>query len=273
MPAFKIHRRVAGFFAAISIVILLLAACESFNIFSIQDDKMLGAQLNDEIVDDPQQYPILRNALATKYLQDMVDEILKSPHVQYEGTFAYDVKIIDKDNVINAFCTPGGYIYVYTGLIKYLDYEATMAGVLAHEIAHAEMRHSTQRMTKAYGMQVLANLALGENPDQTEEIAANLFSGLALLKNSRGDEYEADKYSVKYLYSTGKWYPGAIKYFFDKMGDKAQNDAFKTMLSTHPLGPDRVEKVNELLKKLNVPPPTEKNLGYRRYKEFKKMVQ
>ena len=53
--------------------------------------------------------------------------------------FAFDrVRIIDNDETLNAFCLPGGFIYVYTGLIKYLDSEDHLAGVLGHEIAHAD---------------------------------------------------------------------------------------------------------------------------------------
>ena len=54
--------------------------------------------------------------------------------------------------MLNAFCTPGGYIYVYTGLIKYLDNEAQLAGVLGHEIAHADLRHVTDQLTEQYGV-------------------------------------------------------------------------------------------------------------------------
>jgi predicted Zn-dependent protease len=163
-------------------------------------------------------------------------------------------------------------------LLKFVDNEATLAGIIAHEIGHAENRHSTKRMTKAYGTQLLTQLALGDSKNKTAEMAANLFSGLALLKNSRDDEYEADLASFRYLLTTGKWYPGAIRLFFDKIdgSTKGRSDVaegFKTLLSTHPLGPDRVEAVDNLLKQNNVPPPNESNLRYREYLEFKKLLQ
>ena len=52
---------------------------------------------------------------------------------------------VKNDSILNAFAIPGGHIYIYTGLLKYLDSEAALAGVLAHEIAHAEKRHATWR--------------------------------------------------------------------------------------------------------------------------------
>ena len=144
----------------------------------------------------------------------MVNQIINSPKVEYRKQFAYKVEIINDDKTVNAFCTPGGYIYVYTGLLKKLDNEAALAGVLGHEIAHAENRHSTQRMTKAYGASILTSIVLGNDAGQLEQLGANLLTGLALLKNSRDDEMEADEDSFYYLEST-KWFPGGIKFFFE----------------------------------------------------------
>ena len=70
-------------------------------------------------------------------------------------------RLIDDDKTLNAFCTPGGFIYVYTGLIKFLDSEDQLAGVMGHEIAHAALRHSTRQMTKVYGVQTLLQVATG----------------------------------------------------------------------------------------------------------------
>ncbi len=262
----------------VSLIMIFAISCETLkeiNLYSPSDDAKLGKQLNEEIKKNPKEYPVYRNTYATNYVQNMLNEIVKSPLIKYRKQFAYKVTLIDNDKVVNAFATPGGYIYVYTGLLKLLDNEATLAAIIAHEIAHAERRHSTKRMTKAYGLQMAADIALGKESGKTAEVAANLFSGLALLENSRDDEYEADEYSFKYLKSTGKWYPGGIVYFFDKVSSGSKgggSDAFKTLLSTHPLGPDRVKAVNELMKKNNVPPPTEKNLKRRPYLEFKKRL-
>ncbi|MBI5326335.1 MAG: M48 family metalloprotease, partial [Ignavibacteriae bacterium] len=86
--------------------------------------------------------------------------------------------------------------------------------------------------------------------------------------NSRDNEYEADEYSFKYLQST-RWYPGSIKFFFDKIKNSVQDNDLKVVLSTHPLPQDRYDKVIEMLKKSNTPPPNEKNTQYRKYLQFK----
>jgi predicted Zn-dependent protease len=216
--------------------------------------------LDSVIQANPAEYPMLNNAQANAYLQGIVNQIIASPQIKYKGTFAYKVQIINK-NIINAFATPGGFVYVYTGLLKFADNEATVAGVLAHEIAHAERRHATKRMTKQYGLSLLAGLVLGNNPSTLEQIGANLITGLGLLKNSRDDEYEADEYSFKYLQDT-KWYPGAIRYFLEKIQtqQKDKPSDFEEILSTHPLDDKRVNQINDLIKKANLAQPTESNL-------------
>lgn len=269
MPTMSsVFRRSVALLAMVVSASLLLPFCSSLNVFPVSDDQKLGAQFDAEIRASPAEYPLLNNASARAYVQGIVDKLVRAPDIKYRGTFAYRTEIIKDDKTINAFCTPGGYIYVYTGLIRVLDNEAALAGVLGHEIAHAELRHSTSRMTKALGLQALTDIVLGNNPDNRIKFAANAFTGLGLLKNSRDDEMASDDYSFRYLRSTS-WYPGAINYFFDKVKGRSGSD-IERLLSTHPLPQDRIEATNARLRKNNIPPPTEAQLNSRGYADFKK---
>jgi predicted Zn-dependent protease len=273
---------------AMWVLLLLVAVTGTYcglNLYAVEDDAKLGQQVNEQIRANPKEYPILNSPQIKQYLQTMINELIQSPEVKYRGVFPYTVEVINDDKTINAFCTPGGYIYVYTGLIKFLDNEATLAGVLGHEIGHAEGRHSTQRMTKAYGAQLLTSIVLGQNPSQLAQIGANLFTGLALLKNSRADEDQSDDLSFKYLKSS-KWYPGAAKYFFEKIlaqsgqasagrnagGLGAIGTSVERLLSTHPLPQDRVDAFNKRVAEANLPPPTEANLFATRYAQIKRQL-
>jgi predicted Zn-dependent protease len=243
------------------------------NIFSDDQDLKLGQEMDQEIRKNTKEYPILQgHAEVKEYVMGVGNRVLASPAITKRGIYAYKYEIIRNDSVINAFCTPGGYIYVYTGLLRFVDDEATLAGVLGHEIAHAELRHASKRMTKAYGAQILLSLVLGDNPSQVAEISANLFTGLALLANSRSDEAEADEYSIKYLSNT-VYYPGAITHFFEKMRGKngeSNGGAFERLLSTHPLDQDRIDHVHQLLQQIGNPKQSESNLFAQRYQAFRK---
>jgi len=233
-------------------------SCDTgINIFSLQDDAQLGQELNAQIQSDPAEYPIFRGdpAIKSYIVSQIFNQILQSPQVKYTDVFNYQMEIIDDDSTLNAFALPGGYVYVYSGLLKYLNSSAALAGVLGHEIAHAELRHATQRMTAYYGVSILLNIILGENPSQLEEIAANLFVGLGFLANSRADEDQADDYSIKYLEDT-RFYPGGVMFFFEQMRDdglvSSNADEIATFLSTHPDPIDRINKTQERLQQAGI---------------------
>ena len=231
------------------ITLVFLNSCSKdnngVNIFTVDDDMQLGLQMEQEIQADPASYPLLQRSqypLAYQHLEEVRDAILGTGLVEYDTKFEWNVHIIMNDTVLNAFCTPGGYIYFYSGIIKYLDNEAQFAGVMGHEMAHAARRHSTQQMTKAYGLEILLSVILGENPNLLAQMAADLAAGVTMLAFSRDDEYESDEYSVKYLYETSYDARG-VAGFFEKIDGSPQPPEF---LSTHPNPGNRVEKINEI---------------------------
>jgi predicted Zn-dependent protease len=220
----------------------LKSGVNSVNIFPISQDKELGLQVKNEIASKPDEYPIMdrsKHKEAYKHLDRMMKTILNSGQVKYKDEFAWEAYLIKDDNVLNAFCTPGGYIYVYTGLIKYLDNESDLAGVLGHEIAHADRRHSTAQLTKLYGVEILSSIALGENSGTT---IAQIAKSLVSLKFSRSHETDADANSVKYLCKTEYEADGAAG-FFQKLLDNQQAGGTPEFLSTHPSPANRVEKI------------------------------
>lgn len=263
---------VLSIIGSISLAGLRCGGSVGFNVFPDSKDVQLGMQVDGEIRKDPASYPILQKHPAVKqYVEEIGARILASPEIRKREIYAYQFEIIQDDKTINAFCTPGGYIYVYTGLIKFLDNEASLAGVIGHEIAHAERRHATRRMTTQLGYQMLLSVVLGESPGQAAAIAGNLFSGLALLRNSRGDETEADTYSFTYLRST-PYYPGAIRFFFEKVQAESggsRGGSFDRLLSTHPLPQDRFAHIESMLQEAGNPQPSEENLFTQRYLRFK----
>jgi len=284
-PTIFMRRIALALVFSFGLTVSIVSCSGGLNLYGTDTDTQLGKQMDDQIRQNSAEYPIFRGNPAVKqYLQNMTNEIVKSEHVQYRGKFPYIVEVIQDDKTINAFCTPGGYIYVYTGLMKALDNEATLAGVMGHEIAHAERRHGTQRMTKAYGLQMITQIALGQNPSQLATIGANLFGGLALLKNSRMDEEDADVYSFKYLQSTA-WYPGSIKFFFEKItaasgkspgGSQSAianiSTSVERLLSTHPLPQDRIDATNKRIADAKLAPPSETNLRSQPYQQIKRML-
>jgi predicted Zn-dependent protease len=230
-----------------AVLVLSLGACKKdgggINLFSVSDDVDLGRQVASEIEADPGTYPLLSEAAypeAYGHIRRIRDAVLNSGEVGYRDVFDWEVKIIRDDAVLNAFCTPGGYIYFYTGLIKFLESEDQLAGVMGHEMAHAALRHSTDQLTQLYGIQLLLGILLGENSSSLADIAASL----VVLKFSRNNETQADEYSVRYLCPTEYDARGAAR-FFEKL-QAGGGTSTPEFLSTHPNPDNRVEAITQV---------------------------
>ncbi len=240
--------------------------------FSPEDDVALGNQLKQEILSNPQQYPIAdpnRYPEAYAYLNGIVDQIINSGSVTYANEFAWEVYIIKDDNTLNAFAAPGGYIYVYSGLIKYLEKEDDLAGVLGHEIAHADLRHSTRQLQKVYGLNVLLSLIFGgENSTAGDQILSQILGNLTALSFSRAYETEADSRSVEYLAGT-KYECDAAKSFFLKLSEENQGGQPPAFLSTHPNPDDRIAAIENKAQSLGC---TVEAYNPQSYSNFKSLI-
>lgn len=218
------------------------------NIFSVQDDVRMGKQMDEYFrnpdssglrILNPEEYPE-----AYAYIENIKNQILNSGSIRYKEEFEWKIGIIHDDQTLNAFATPGGYIFVYTGLIKYLDCGDHLAGVMGHEIAHSDKRHSTNQLTKQYGVSTLLGILLGNGT--ISQVSQSLLN----LKFSRDDENDADENSVKYLCSTPHISADGAAGFFQKLIDEGQTSSTFEFLSTHPNSDKRVENIRNKAKEL-----------------------
>jgi predicted Zn-dependent protease len=214
------------------------------SLISIDQDKQLGEQVKQQIFTEQgskiltrSQYPAQYN-----YLDGIFTKIKTAAKantsMQYADVFNWELFII-KEPTLNAFCTPGGKIFVYTGILRFLDNEDDFAGVLGHECAHADRRHTSKQMVEQYGLEFITSLLLGQNAGQIAEVA----KGLVGLNFSRTHETDADAYSVKYLCGSGYATNGASS-FFAKLLASGQGSSTPAFLSTHPDPGNRVANIN-----------------------------
>jgi beta-barrel assembly-enhancing protease len=240
----------------------------------ISEDAKLGAQVSQEIESKPSEYPILAesgNQEVYAYVRGITNKILNSGAVENRDAFPWKVKIIKDDKTLNAFCTPGGYIYVYTGLIKYLDSEDQLAGVMGHEIAHADKRHSMRQLVKTYGVQALlgvgaavATSGKSQGTQQTASTVAQVATSVVGLSFSRDHETEADNTSVKYLCGTDYNAAGSAG-FFEKLGNASTPPEF---LSTHPSPVNRVQNIHAQAEKAGCKGTNKNASQYQRIKNL-----
>lgn len=234
----------------------LLGSCKDNDgvIFSIEDDIKLGQQVSHEVDSTYRaEGKLIERANSTADVQKayqnldrIVNRILQSGEVKYSKEFPWTVQLIKDDETLNAFATPGGHIYVFSGLIKYLEREDHFAGVLAHEIAHADKRHSVKQLQRDYGIALLLSVALGNDPGTLQQIAAQLTGTLSGLKFSRDAETEADNSSIDYLSGTNYYACDGAAGFFLKLEQEAeQAGSPPEFLSTHPSPENRIQNIQQ----------------------------
>ncbi|MEO0292608.1 MAG: M48 family metallopeptidase [candidate division WOR-3 bacterium] len=189
--------------------------------------------------------------LAKPAVQNYVNEVgQKIVRVCDRRDIEYTFKVIDKKE-INAFACPGGFIYVYSGLLETLDNEAQLAAVLSHEVSHLVARHSIKKLQNIYGYSILAQIALGEKAEGAAGTIVNIAATLILQGYSRDNEFEADRYGILYAKNAGYNPEGMIQVFekFKKMEGNPP-PAVLGLLSSHPPATDRIEKGKSEISKI-----------------------
>lgn len=252
-------------------VFIYFAFIEDDPVFEPEYDVEIGRQTVASIEQDTVEYPLLSSKdypEAYAYMQNMVNKIVNTPEIQYADIFKYDsVQIIHRDDVLNAFCTPGGYVYVYTGLIQYLDNADDLAGVLGHEIAHAELRHSAVQIQKEFGKNKIMDFLLLGGAGLSGLIKAQILDKMVSLDYSRGQEADADRHSVTYLKDTDYACNGAAA-FFAKLIDRGEDVNIPAFLSDHPDSKSRVADINKKAEEYQCDTALMEDSGWEAFKEL-----
>lgn len=162
--------------------------------------------------------------------------------------------VIDTASV-NAFATPGGHIFVTLGLMKKMNSEAELAGVLSHEIAHVLRKHHLNAMKKAGGMGFLGDVASiavdakGGGGYMGRELSKNLISGMkeVLVRGlDKDDEYEADRMGVVIATRAG-YDPYGLPIVLQSLEGLSGNSDASLLFSTHPAPSSRLDTLGGLM--------------------------
>ncbi|MEO1092236.1 MAG: M48 family metalloprotease [Pseudomonadota bacterium] len=218
------------------------------------DEARLGATEHPRIVE--QFGGVYTEPRANAYVTDVGNRV-KAVSELANAPFLFTIL---NSPVPNAFALPGGYVYVTRGLLAYVNDEAELAGVLAHEIGHITARHAAQRYDRAVASQTAATLAtilgtvlLG---DAGTTIGQQLgaVSEASVQSFSRQQEFEADILGIRYMTRVG-YDPMAVASFLQSLSAKDRlerqlagrnpDGSDFSMFSSHPRTADRVRAAAE----------------------------
>jgi len=216
------------------------------NFYSVDKEMAWGKQLADEVARESK---IDDDAILSEYINRVGQNLARNSDAKVPFTF----RVIDGEEM-NAFALPGGYVFVYTGLIKLASDEDEFAGALAHEIAHVAARHMTCRASKAQVARVagvVPGIFLGGLAGLAARQAANAVIPMTFLSFSRHDESEADYLGVQYMYAAGYDPTGAVS-ILEKLEtlQKTKPGAVAKVLATHPMSSDRIDKAEQEIQRI-----------------------
>ncbi len=213
---------------------------------SESQEREIGREIAREL--ERQGVTYVNDPTVTEYVDDITARL--ATEVRREGaTDNVQVHVIDEPRIVNAFATPGGHLYVFSGLLLQAEDEAEVAGVIGHELGHIVAKHPARRIALAMGYSALAQLALGREPKQLAQIAASLLGGGVLAAHGRGEENEADRLGLAYLHRAG-YDPAGLVRFFTRLREAAGGDppAVLVWLSSHPTTTSRIDRVREIIR-------------------------
>tara|TARA_R110001583_G_scaffold60219_3_gene179020 strand:+ start:118 stop:948 length:831 start_codon:yes stop_codon:yes gene_type:complete len=154
---------------------------------------------------------------------------------------SYHLNILKSDD-INAFATLGGYLYITTGLIDFVNSYDELAFIIGHEIAHEDKLHTQRKITK---LTLSANLMDRTKMDGFKEIASKINNTLS-APFDQIDEYESDKYGFELAKMAGY---DVTKFadFFKKLEKYEKQDLLKKLTSTHPFSEHRKNCIEQYI--------------------------
>ncbi len=213
----------------------------------VPDSQMnaMGEEAYNEVLSTAK---ISRNSQLNSEIARMGRRIAEASGVNYSWEF----NVIDEPQTVNAFCLPGGKVAVYTGIIPVAKNNAALAAVMGHEVAHAVLRHSAERMSQQMVMQLgLTAASLSFSDSQYKNTIAGIL-GLGAqfgvsLPFSRYHESEADRVGLEYMAKAG-YDPREAIGLWQRMGGMGGGRP-PEILSTHPDPINRAKELNKHMAK------------------------
>jgi predicted Zn-dependent protease len=252
--------------SAAILLLILVAACattgpggrRSLILVPTAQEVALGREAAQQVESEER---ILEDPEVQAYVQRVGRRIVE---VCDRADLDYTFRVLDSDQV-NAFALPGGFIYVYTGLMKRLQNEAQLAAVLAHEISHVVGRHGVKRLQEILGYQLLATVVFGSEGNETARQIADVAVTLALQGYSRKQESEADAFGLIYMNRAGYDPEGMVETLeVLRALDPSGGGFFENLLGDHPPPEKRIEAIRRQMDGLEGPRGTERGeVAYR----------
>jgi predicted Zn-dependent protease len=205
---------------------------------------LLGREVTREMAPESKQCV---DSQALAQVRSILDRLISAgPKAPYTFTLA-----IVKDPMINAFAAPGGFVVVNSGLMRAAETPEQFAGVLAHEVQHVTLRHTTRGILRDAPLRLALATVFGGTSVET---VASIAGTMGVLSYRRADESEADREGLRLLQAAGIDPVGMVE--FMKVLDQQSGPAssIPTYFSSHPRSEDRAATLTALASQRQLAP-------------------
>jgi len=215
--------------------------------FTLDDERKLGKEFYERM---EKGNLLLKNDRINAYINLLGERILAhSDKAPFEFKFS-----IVRSSAVNAFATPGGYVYLNQGLVNLVESEGELAGVLAHEIAHINGRHIAEIIERSQKINIstlaaiLAGAFLGGGDVTAAVTSFSVATATALsLKYSREQEEAADRMGISYLVAAGYHGKGMLDFLKIMRRYEFYSNSIPSYFLTHPGTDERTRYIDALL--------------------------
>lgn len=188
-----------------------------------------------------------------RYIGQIGQQVLQQSQAS-ESPYPFEFYLIDAPDTINAFALPGGQIFITTGLLKALDTESQLAGVLGHEIGHVVARHGAEHLARQQLGAMLVNaigVAASDEPENGRRAAiiAQTVNQMIGLNYGREDELESDRLGFEFMTAADYNPEGIVELMqiFEAAESRGRPPEF---LSTHPNPGNRIARLQAVIQEV-----------------------
>ena len=235
-----------------------------FNLFSKEQDVQLGQENAAQV---RKQRAVIKDPFLTEYVTRVGKRLVSAREAQESG-FPFTFEVV-ADPSINAFALPGGPMFINTGLLRAVDNEGQLAGVMGHEMSHVILRHGTNQASKSQLIELPAvlgsQMAGSSMMGKLAQLGIGLGANSVLLKFSRSAESQADLMGSHLMAEAG-YNPIEMARFFEKLNAQGGSRGLQ-FLSDHPNPDNREKAIEQEVRRL-----PQQNYGYQTG-EFQRMKQ
>ncbi|WP_420318412.1 M48 family metalloprotease [Ekhidna sp.] len=229
-------------------IILTISSCQKTDElidFTESDEILLGDKIAQFIENDPG-YSIIPeegNTIPYGYVNSRLQEVISTSAISKGEDFQWTIRIFESDTR-HAFAHPGGYLYISTGMIFYLDNEDQFTGLIAHFVAHINLSHITERLFFKYGVNGLKSIAESGDEESIRQIVEDLDLNNNYIILSRAHELQSDTLAITILSETTQSCQSNGLFFSRVLNVQPSQQA--ALINAHRLTQERVDDIENI---------------------------